>query len=581
MAELRIFDEKNKEEIKLVSYREIPIMYTNRNTLLCFPSKKETRDLQTVAIVGVKRAGKSLMMHFLTDMIFNQTNDAIFNANDWTDETLTYSLPNTSKLFSGKLASLNLEPRPLPMVYVYPYLSKLFSMPENLASIRTSIPLDDVMDSATFLASEKERTRKGSFKRLPQIKEMLVEEYRKPLNKLTLPEVMEVLNKKFHAKRDHGMRDLLTTAFYNLFTEKIVDPTGEFPSSLEVNGRNFPPITAIMSAGLIPSLMTFHLKTKPFWASYIKNRLEEVFIAKREGIFKEREQSVWITMDEMKILDSHKHTTDASEIIRSLASRGGPLGLGFIWAQQDFSQAHEEIKENTPYVISFKTSADQATEIGRYMGGLTKSQNMYLRNQRKYQCVAMTNNFFIEYDLLTGERRKVERKFIEGWVIPPLSYHKPPEGFSMPNRNIIYAADWLRYKGLILRNPNNQKNFFYTYSKTVKIYKKLNTAIECNKDLLTLFGGRNVPLQHEIDYSELKGYGFDIYSIPLSPAARRYYGIKSGYRLYKTESDKPREAGYLNYLPPGLRIMLDVRENMVALDGPNIMKKDWRRIRND
>src|SRR3990167_2224908 len=301
MADLRIFDEKNKEEIKLVSYREIPIMYTNRNTLLCFPSKKETRDLQTVAIVGVKRAGKSLMMHFLTDMIFNQTNDAIFNANDWTDETLTYSLPNTSKLFSGKLASLNLEPRPLPMVYVYPYLSKLFSMPENLASIRTSIPLDDVMDSATFLASEKERTRKGSFKRLPQIKEMLVEEYRKPLNKLTLPEVM---------------------------------------------GRNFPPITAIMSAGLIPSLMTFHLKTKPFWASYIKNRLEEVFIAKREGIFKEREQSVWITMDEMKILDSHKHTTDASEIIRSLASRGGPLGLGFIWAQQDFSQAHEEIKEN-------------------------------------------------------------------------------------------------------------------------------------------------------------------------------------------------------------------------------------------
>jgi len=61
-----------------------------------------------------------------------------------------------------------------------------------------------------------------------------------------------------------------------------------------------------------------------------------------------------------------------------------------------------------------------------------------------FECVAMTSEHFILYDLETGKRKKYSG-YIRGYSLPTMSLHKQPN-FSMPETNMQYAILYFKEK---------------------------------------------------------------------------------------------------------------------------------------
>jgi len=410
--------------LKKVVLDEIPIMITPEKELVCIERGNETF---AMAISGASGTGKSLLLHRLLEDIYFQWEDNVCFLNDVSEETYDWSSPMKCIEFNTFNKTLHQFPCQLPMVYVYPNtnslkldLKKYVNYPTLLIAIVFTEILDNLRNYISAVNPDFELKQSG----------MYIKQMKEELEVCETPEdVREVVKNSIpDEKAFQSMKYKILGAFETLFDEKILDitnpeckvpiypmKTGFEESGIEYSGN---PICTLMKNGYVPSLVTSDLSTKKYYSDVLTYYVNSIFETHEKEFIGER---TFMFFDELaEICKSNRDAITKS--LGLVAARGRIKRVGLIYATQYYDRIPHLVKgAKLNYFFSFKQHSDDIRQEIKRDFNLERATKNRLKDLKKYQCIAMTNNKFILYR--DGERWE-ETEPIEGTIFFPLSNHK-------------------------------------------------------------------------------------------------------------------------------------------------------------
>lgn len=376
----------------------------------------------------VHNSGKSTGLHALLDRVYwyymgTKNETACIFLNDRQEETPTYNYPN---IWGGKqkergdnkeLQISNETPRPLPMAYIYPNTSTL-SFKNDWNRFKMSIPFSYIISNIEqFFDLGKSAMYFKNMK--PQLIQFKTEqEFYSYFNMLAGGD-----------KNPTEMINKLLNYMMFLFKDKMIELADEdalnylYYNKLKEDGKLIPlsPVVALSEAGVIPSVITSDLITKPYFTTYMRYLIEGIFEAQIKYF---KNKSMWVFIDELQEISTVKNKTIASESLQRLASQGRPQRLGFVYASTNYSKIELPIRTNTHYLFTFThKNRDEVNEIAANWD-LENSDKERIINLKKFEVMGVTSEEFICYDEY-GEKEIVQKVF--GKMLPPLSLHKMPK----------------------------------------------------------------------------------------------------------------------------------------------------------
>lgn len=400
-----------------IQINDIPIMIGIHDEIICVPKEEE---VFAAAIVGSSGTGKTLLANRFISSIFHQWDANVAIMNDVSEETYKWSEPMTNKGFNLLNEKyLNQHPTPSPLVYLFPNTSTL-NLSEKIQEknhVKISLPFREIIENIGFYLSgvSPDFSLGKSELYVNNIKEQLA-------SCDSVSSVKEVLDEFLpgqEGKSFQAMRVKIMTAFSSLLREQILDITNpECPAYLQTEGNFLSnPLSVLMKAGWIPSLVTSDLITKKYKSEVFSYYVNDIF---QNNLKDFPGQKTFLFFDELKDV-CKRDDEPAAQAIGRVAARGRINNVGLIYCTQFYDQIPHGVRgAKLNYCFSF---AHSSNDIVRQIGSdfdLDTEEKKKIKNLKKFEVLAMTNNKFIIYS--DGERYE-ETKPIKGTIFPPLANH--------------------------------------------------------------------------------------------------------------------------------------------------------------
>jgi len=237
-------------------------MLSEAKEIVCL--EHESRDPPVFGLVGQRGGGKTLLLHAVTDQIFNKTENPedpgqahrIVVYNDRQQQLLSWCKPQSSEGWRRELQSLNHYPTPLPTSFVFPHDYDLGSIDvdygasniikeEEGVSFRITLPYKGIIDNYKyFFEGRKNWDLGGSERYFKQLRGYLRE-------CTTLPQIKEILNKYLGGTEGQnerpaskGLKGTISKIYAvmeDLFETQLLDVNTPYPSKWKVffKGKEF------------------------------------------------------------------------------------------------------------------------------------------------------------------------------------------------------------------------------------------------------------------------------------------------------------------------------------------------------
>ncbi len=395
----------DKERFEEQKISDVPVLRLYDGTVVCIPHRNEPNN---IAMVGKKGTGKTILINRIASEIFWLWGENVIIMNDIQEECFEWSKYLKNVEWRNQLSMIGENSIPLPMVYVFPHTDSLKKIKCEDNYVQITMPFSEIIKNADIYLKMGNSGR-------------YVREYTDELLRCEVPEdVTNLMEEKFPGKQNRAMREKILAGFEDVFNEEIVDITNpQFPSVLSCGDIKGNPLVVLSKIGVVPCFETSNLFPKRYMPEVIAHHLNEIFKSKYDGELLENE-IVYVVFDELTHIAPSDDENEAYKSLCTIASRGRKLGIGLIYATQNYSKIPRKIKVNTDYVFAFQHTNDE--EVNRIkkdfdLGKLTKEDIFHLKT---FEVVAITNEHFVLYK--EGERWEEGGAF-RGEIIPPQANH--------------------------------------------------------------------------------------------------------------------------------------------------------------
>ncbi len=406
---------------KKLIVKDIPLMVTQDEQLLCIPNTPEAKH---IGITGMTGTCKSLLLNALLSWDYWLMERSCINLNDFQKESFEQSLPTDS--FLPILKKINMEPCPTPMIYVFPSTETLQveKKDRRFPLIKMTLPIEEVIKNIEYYYKlDKSKVYLGN------LMEELVE-----CN--SIGEIRAVIEGNIPEK--HAMmRYKLMNIFESLFNNNMLNVSvPEAPAFLEYENKykgryyNFT-IQTLMRAGLVPSIQTSDLRNQEYFSAYMSFLVSSIYKDQfNDPYFKNKTISLFV--DEIDKLWLGYNGEIIKKSLKLIGTNGRAARIGLRWSTQHYSQIPDHIRGNTKYLfVSRKSHAKEVNEIRRDFN-IPKSMDKDILNLKidakkgVFEIVALTTERFILYDIMTG-KKTYSSGAQKGYLIPPIAMHHRPD----------------------------------------------------------------------------------------------------------------------------------------------------------
>ncbi len=412
-----------RKRYRKIVIRDIPIMITSSNEILCIP---DTSEVKHVGITGMMGTCKSILLNALLSWDFWQKKKGgCINLNDFQKETFEWSLPTDSFLYN--LKKINAKPCPNPMVYIFPSTETLQigRKDKRFPYIKMALPIGKVIENIEeYYDLDKSKVYLGN------LKEELVD-----CN--SIGEIRAVLDENIHPQQVM-MKYKLMNIFESLFKKNMLNVSApdasaflEYKSKINEKGYNNFTVQTLLRAGLIPSIQTSDLRNAEYFAAYMSFIVDSLYRNQYEDpYFKKRSISLFV--DEIDKLWLGHNGNLIKKSLNLIGTNGRAARIGLRWSTQHYGKVPDQIRGNTKYLfVSRKSSAKEVSEIKRDFNISRSMEKDILSlkvNPKKelFEIVALTTERFVLYDIITGEKT-YSYEAHKGNLLCPLAMHHRPD----------------------------------------------------------------------------------------------------------------------------------------------------------
>lgn len=428
-----------KDKYHLISLKHIPVMITNNQEVLCIPDYSEGFH---IGITGMSSKGKGILGQTFLDFEYNMKKIPSLILNDFQTETFENSLPCTNQVFLNNNRLINSKPYGLPIVYVFPSHKKLHidETKKLFPHIKMSIPSRAVIMSIEnyFKLDKSAKYFSAYINEFLECKTM--DDVKNALKKMINENVLDQKNRSSL----ENMAFKIETIFKNIFNEGFTDNSAQDSHAiLNVRAKglesyydnegyynNFT-IQSLMAIGLIPSIQTSEIKSKPWFSAYMSFIVSSIYEDKiKDPYFKDKFIRLYIP--EIDKLGRGENGKLINSELNLIGTNGRTIGISILWDAQDYNNVDDDIKANTSYLFVLrKANSDEVKGIRADWGEANKEMEKVILNletnarRGEFPCVAFTNREFVLCDLRTGKSRRTSRPQV-GKLLTPLSQHRNP-----------------------------------------------------------------------------------------------------------------------------------------------------------
>jgi len=424
---IRSFTGLAEEELKFQDIEDLPLIVSDDNRLICIPAGMKNEP--TIGVVGQRGMGKTLTCHSIIDHMYWKWGTPTGILNDRSRETETWCTPwsddyrkaNTDIIY--KLALIGERPAPLPCVYLHINTSNLkYVSHEKEVGHRISIPYKTLIEQPDhYLKGKKEWDMGKSLKYFRNIKDALLE-------CTNIEQAYDVVENGIDNEQS---QDMIKAVLTDLWNQGFLDIQNKIPSTWTVRDKRtgqqeeHHPFVACLTAGLIPVLITAHLKDKGYFPQLFRMIGEEILNEQNNNqTLIQNKFKLQLFCDELPSIDRKGERNVATEILGDIVAEGRMSRIGFMWASQNPETTTERIAVNTKYLISFRLKSDQAKQVQKDFEQ-TNDFAKQITGLRTFEAVAVTSDKYIAYDV-DGKATEITDGAIRGTTCWPLSTHKPP-----------------------------------------------------------------------------------------------------------------------------------------------------------
>jgi hypothetical protein len=401
---------------------DIPVLVSDAGEIVCIPKEDE---VFSAAFVGSSGMGKTLGANSMVSNLYHAMGYNVAVMNDLSEETYAWSEPMQSAAFKEYTKWwINQEPCPSPLVYIFPHTNSL-ELPLNKLYtknyVKIVLPFGEILDNLEFfldgVLSDFDLGKSGNY--INDIKEDLAQCE-------TPQQVKDVLEEKLPGGEKRGfeaMRAKIFNAFSNLFKEEILDITNpECHTYLSIKNPKFVsnPLSVIMKARGIPSLITSDLVNKKYKSVYMSHYVGQIF---KNNLKDFPGEKTYLYFDELRTI-CEKDEEPAAKAIGNVAARGRINNVGLIYATQFYDKIPNSVKgAKLNYCFAFRHNNQKILGEISSDFDLSKRDREKIKNLKTFECLALTNKRFIVY--MDGEKYEVTKP-IKGHIIYPISNHLKP-----------------------------------------------------------------------------------------------------------------------------------------------------------
>lgn len=437
----------SKDKYETVNLNHIPVMQTDNGKILCIENYMEGFH---IGVTGMSSKGKGILGQTFLDYEFRMNKIPTVILNDFQNETFENSLPCINPVFLNNSKIINSRPCGLPIVYVFPSHNRvnIDDTKKLFPCIKISIPMRSViMSIKNYFELDKSAKYFSAHinkfldcKNIDDVKEalknMINESITDPKNRSTLETMAFKIETIFKNIFDEGFTDNSAVDSHAMLNvqcdglEEYYDNTGHY--------ENFT-IQSLMAVGLIPSIQTSEVRSKPWFSAYMTFIVSSIYDDKTRDIFF-KDKIIRIYVPEIDKLWKGENGKLIKNELNLIGTNGRTMGISLLWDAQDYDKVPDDIKSNTSYLFVLrKANSEEVKGIRGDWGEADKDMEKAILNletnakKGEFPCVAFTNREFVLYDIRTG---RVERtsKPQRGKLLTPLSQHKNP---GVPLKEII------------------------------------------------------------------------------------------------------------------------------------------------
>lgn len=419
----------SKENKKIVNYNDYVYCVEVPTHLLV------VRRMGRVALCGntaMTGKGKGIGGNTLLGFEYWMTQRLCMILNDFQQETFENSLPCMNRIFWSNLKMIGIYPKGYPLIYVYPSnknliigeVEKLF--PHIKMSLPTRVVIQGIENYYKLDKSAKYVT--GYIDRFLGCKDL--QEIEEVIDGILMENFPDQKGKKYEE-----MKFKIKVIFKNIFDEEITDSASpDAPAFLRIKKKgneyyNFT-IQALLAAGLIPSIQTSEIRTKPWFSAYMAFIVESIYKDKyKDPFLKHKYLSMYVPeIDKMWKGEKGDLIKTALSLI---GTNGRRAGIGLRWDAQDYDAVPDAIRSNTKYLFVLrKSNAEEVRGIVKDFSISKEAQEWILKletepEKGKFECVALTTDKFILYNLRDGSMSTTSMPQ-KGRLITPMAEHKVP-----------------------------------------------------------------------------------------------------------------------------------------------------------
>lgn len=409
-----------ESRFKKLVIKDIPMMITQDNQILCIPN---TEEVKHVGVTGMTGTCKSIFMNSFLSWSHWQAEHHCINLNDFQKETFEWSLPTDS--FELFLRRINVQPCPSPLVYVFPSTRTLQieDKDKRFPILKMTLPVEEVIKNIeNYHSLDKSKVYLGN------LMDKLIECD-------SIGEIRSIFEENIPEKH-RMMKYKLMNIFESLFNNNMLNVSvPEAPAFLEYKnklGETYYNLTiqTLLRAGFVPSIQTSDLRNHDFFSAYMSFLVESIYRNQYEDVYF-REKTVSLFVDEIDKLWKGHNGQLVKASLCLIGTNGRAARIGLVWSTQHYEQVPDQIRGNTKYLfVSRKSHAKEVNEIRKDFD-IPKSMDKDILNLKSepqkgmFEVVALTTERFVLYDLITG-KMSYSSGAHRGYLIPSMARHRRP-----------------------------------------------------------------------------------------------------------------------------------------------------------
>jgi hypothetical protein len=409
--------------------KDLPIMITDSNEILCIPSPETTTlDEPRIGVWGKTGFGKTVLIHGILDRAIAYWGVRVAAFNDSQSETgewcnadpnngMDYKLVYNLKKLDETAVGMNI-------VYLTPNTHDTHNILHEADGIgyKISLPFDEIITNSHMYFDLQ-----GSSKYFSAIKDQVI-------NCQTPEEIAQLFAEAKPTPPKQSV-EMVYSIMNDLHQKKIIDRWSGVPSRWKVYYQNnyigsYNPVIACLVAGIVPVIETSDLLNKGYFPQYFSYFARDLFNKQlNDPFFVNNSIKTWVYVDELADISRQGKYTLASDILEQLQAKGRKRGIGTIVANQNYSQVQQKIRTNVRYTFCFSTpEADKVC----YDLGLDREVVERIKDLNRLEFMAYTNDIFSKYDF-DGNKSFIKGP-VFGTLLPPLSTHTPPRKSNEKNK---------------------------------------------------------------------------------------------------------------------------------------------------